>query len=145
MPDWLIWLIVSGALAAAELASGALVLIMIAGGAAVAAVAAGIGVPVAVQVVLALVATALLLAGVRPVAVRHMNPDPVTMTNAEALVGREAVVLRPVTRDEGRVRLNGAEWSARAMDPKQDLPVGSEVTVVAIDGATAVVWRDPFR
>jgi membrane protein implicated in regulation of membrane protease activity len=49
-----------------------------------------------------------------------------------------------VTQDGGRVRLNGAEWSARAIDPKQDLPAGTRVSVVKIDGATAVVWQDPF-
>ncbi len=53
-------------------------------------------------------------------------------------------MLAKVTQDGGRVRLNGAEWSARAIDPKQDLPAGTRVSVVAIDGATAVVWQDPF-
>ena len=42
------------------------------------------------------------------------------------------------------MRLNGAEWSARASDPHQELPAGTRVSVVAIDGATAVVWQDPF-
>ena len=59
-------------------------------------------------------------------------------------MGREAVVLQAVTRDAGQVRLNGAVWSARPIDPKQELPAGTRVSVVAIDGATAVVWQDPF-
>ncbi len=66
------------------------------------------------------------------------------VTGPDALVGREAVVLAPVTERDGRVRLNGAEWSARAKDPNQNLPVGTVVSVVGIDGATAVVWQDPF-
>jgi membrane protein implicated in regulation of membrane protease activity len=49
-----------------------------------------------------------------------------------------------VTRDGGRVRLRGAEWSARTSDPDQVLSVGTRVAVVGIDGATAVVWQDPF-
>jgi membrane protein implicated in regulation of membrane protease activity len=96
------------------------------------------------QVLVAIAGTLALLWLVRPVAIRHLNPDPVMVTGSDALVGREAVVLQAVTRDNGRVRLNGGEWSARAMDAKQEMPAGTVVSVVAIDGATAVVWRDPF-
>jgi membrane protein implicated in regulation of membrane protease activity len=144
MPTWLIWLIASGAFAAAETSSMSLVLVMVAGGAGAAAITAALGGPVLIQFVVAIIVTVLLLAAVRPVAVRHLNPGPAAITGSDALVGRDAVVLSSVTRDDGRVRLNGGEWSARAMDPKQELPAGTVVTVLAIDGATAVVWRDPF-
>ncbi|MDT4894698.1 MAG: hypothetical protein QOE97_3733 [Pseudonocardiales bacterium] len=144
MPAWLIWLILCGGLAAAEATSFSLVLIMAAGGAAAASITAAIGAPLIVQVLVAIVGTLVLLWGVRPVAIRHLHQDPLTLTGSDALVGRDAVVLSAVSRDGGRIRLNGAEWSARAMDPKQELPAGTPVTVVAIDGATAVVWQDPF-
>lgn len=145
MPAWLAWLIVAGVLAAAETTSTAFVLIMGAGGAVAAAVAAGLGANVFVQAIVAIAGTLALLWLVRPVAIRHLNPGPVAITGSDALVGRDAVVLADVTRDGGRVRLNGAEWSARAADPKQELKPGTVVTVLAIDGATAVVYRDPFH
>jgi membrane protein implicated in regulation of membrane protease activity len=145
MPAWLIWLIIAGGLAAGEAASLSLVLLMAAGGAAAAAVAAGVGAPVLVQVLVAILGTLVLLWGVRPVALRHLHQDPLMLTGADALVGRDAIVLSAVSPDGGRIRLNGAEWSARAMDAKQQLPAGAQVTVVAIDGATAIVWQDPFR
>jgi membrane protein implicated in regulation of membrane protease activity len=141
----LAWLIVAGVLAAAETTSTAFVLIMGAGGAVAAAVAAGLGANVFVQAIVAIAGTLALLWLVRPVAIRHLNPGPVAITGSDALVGRDAVVLADVTRDGGRVRLNGAEWSARAADPKQELKPGTVVTVLAIDGATAVVYRDPFH
>jgi membrane protein implicated in regulation of membrane protease activity len=144
MSAWLIWLVIAGALTAAEAASMSLVLVMAAGGAAAASITAAAGGPVAAQVVVAIVVTIGLVWLVRPVALRHLHPSPLTLTGADALVGHEAVVLREVTRDDGRVRLNGAEWSARAMDPRQKLPAGTVVSVVAIEGATAVVWQDPF-
>jgi membrane protein implicated in regulation of membrane protease activity len=143
MAPWLIWLIIAGALAAGEVATGTFILLMMAGGAAAGAITAMFA-PAAVQVVVAIVATLALLWLVRPIAIRHLNPGPAAITGADALVGREAIVLSQVTQDGGRVRLNGAEWSARAIDPKQDLPAGTRVSVVAIDGATAVVWQDPF-
>jgi membrane protein implicated in regulation of membrane protease activity len=144
VPVWLIWLILSGALAAGEAATGTVVLLMISGGAAAGAITAALGAPFLAQIIVAVLGTLALLWLVRPVAIRHLNPGPAAITGTEALVGRDAVVLSQVTRDAGRVRLNGSEWSARAKDPRQELPVGTLVTVIAIDGATAVVWQDPF-
>jgi membrane protein implicated in regulation of membrane protease activity len=145
MPDWLVWLIVSGAFAVAETSSLSFVLVMVSGGAATGAITAALGGPLLLQVVLALLGTLALLWLVRPVAIRHLHPNSQTISGTAALVGREATVLSLVTRDDGRVRLNGGEWSARAMDPDQELAAGSLVTVVAIDGATAVVWRNPLE
>jgi membrane protein implicated in regulation of membrane protease activity len=144
VPVWLIWLILSGALAAGEAVTGTFVLLMVSGGAAAAAISAALGAPVFAQIIIGLLGTLALLWLVRPVAIRHLNPGPAAITGTDALVGREAVVLSQVTRDAGRVRLNGGEWSARAKDPQQQLPAGTLVTVIAIDGATAVVWQDPF-
>jgi membrane protein implicated in regulation of membrane protease activity len=143
MAPWLIWLIVAAALAAGEAVSGTFILLMMSGGAVAGAITATFA-PAVVQVIVAIIGTLALLWLVRPVAIRHLNPGPAAITGSDALVGREAVVLSAVTQDGGRVRLNGAEWSARAIDPKQQLPAGTRVSVVAIDGATAVVWQDPF-
>lgn len=142
MPDWLIWVIAAGALAAGEAASLAFVLAMFAGGAAAGAVTAALGAPVFVQFIVAIVATMALLGGVRPIATRHLASGPVTATGSGALVGQEAVVLSEVTARDGRVRLNGGEWSARAFDDAQVLPVGAVVRVVRIHGATAEVLGD---
>jgi membrane protein implicated in regulation of membrane protease activity len=69
---------------------------------------------------------------------------PLAETNAAAHVGRFAVVLSDVTETSGRVKLAGEVWSARLVDdgvPNSSgrVPEGSEVRVVRIDGATAVV------
>jgi membrane protein implicated in regulation of membrane protease activity len=144
VPDWLIWLIAAGVLAAGETTSGSFVLVMMAGGALGGSATAALGAPVLVQLIVAVLLTIGLVWLVRPVAIRHSFSGPPAITGAEALVGEEAVVLSEVTRDGGRVRLRGAEWSARTKDPSQVLAVGSRVAVVGIDGATAVVWQDPF-
>ena len=144
MADWLVWLIIAGVFAGGETATGTFVLLMMSGGALGGAIAAAAGAVLLPQIIVALVVTLGLLWLVRPIAIRHLNPGPAAITGSEALIGREAVVLSAVTRDGGRVRLNGAEWSARSRDPRQELPAGTRVSVVAIDGATAVVWQDPF-
>jgi len=139
MPAWLVWVIVAGAFAAAETISLAFVLVMFAGGAGAAAITAAAGGSLLTQFIVGVVVTLVLLIGFRPFAVRHLS-GPVHASGSQGLVGKEAVVLAEVSRFEGgRVRLNGAEWSARVADPAMALPAGSLVRVVEIHGATAVV------
>ena len=142
MPAWLIWLIIAAVLTGAEALSLDLVLIMLAGGAAAAAIMAPFAPPV-VQAAVALVVGVGLLAGVRPIAQRHLNQHPSTATGAAALVGKTAVVLERVDSRGGLVRLNGGHWSARSFDQHQIIAAGSTVSVMEIDGATAVVWDGP--
>jgi membrane protein implicated in regulation of membrane protease activity len=142
MPAWLLWLIASGVLAAAEAVTLTLVLLMVAGGAAAGAIVAAFGAPVALQIVVALVATLALLGVVRPIAQRHLIQSDPAITGADALVGMQAVVLSEVDGRDGRIRLNGGEWSARTVDPEQRVPAGTVVRVVQIEGATALVLND---
>lgn len=145
MPDWLLWLIAAGVLAAAEVTTLTFVLAMFAGGAVAGSIAAGAGASLFVQVVVACVATVVLLAGLRPVVKRHLMRDPALATNSERLVGEEAVVLSEVNAHDGRVRLMGGEWSARSFDKSQVLPAGTVVRVMKINGATAeVLYEDPY-
>jgi membrane protein implicated in regulation of membrane protease activity len=142
MPEWLTWLIIAGVLAAAEAASLTFVLIMFAGGAVAASITAALGGGVLLQCIVAIVATIALLGGVRPVARRHLMPGSGTSTGSDALVGQQAIVLSEVTAHDGRVRLNGSEWSARSYDERQVLPAGTVVRVMTISGATAVVLHE---
>jgi len=139
----LIWVIAAGVLAGAETLSLDLVLIMCAGGAAGGAITAAAGGGAVLQVIVAIVSAALLLGLVRPVAKRHLVGIGTHQTGSAALVGKQAVVLSAVDAHDGRVRLNGAEWSARSYDRTQSLAVGETVRVMEIDGATAVVWQEP--
>lgn len=140
MHDWLVWLILAAALAGAETLSLDLVLVMCAGGAGAGGVAAVAGLPPAAQVAVAIAGALALLLFVRPVARRHLSGADTTLDGAGALVGANAIVLSTVDAVGGRVRLKGGEWSARAYDETQVIPVGSSVQVLQISGATAVVW-----
>jgi membrane protein implicated in regulation of membrane protease activity len=136
---WLVWLILAAALAGAEAVSLDLVLIMFAGGAVVGSAAALAGLPMALQIVLAIAGTLALLLVVRPVAKRHLTAAG-TPTGTQALIGCDAIVLSRVDATGGRIRLNGSEWSARALNEKQVIEVGTSVQVIEISGATALVW-----
>lgn len=144
VPPWLMWLIAAGVLAIAEVISLDLILIMLAGAAVVAAGSAAIGAPLAAQVVVFSASAVGLLFVVRPVARRHLTrTHHDAKIGIEALIGAHAVVLRTVDATGGLVKLRGEEWSARTYDPSQVLEVGRDVSVMEIQGATAIVWGEP--
>jgi membrane protein implicated in regulation of membrane protease activity len=80
------------------------------------------------------------LIGVRPIARRHLTQPPARRFGTSALVGKPAYVTKEVTGRDGRVRIGGEEWSARAYDETLVIPVGAAVDVFEIEGATALVY-----
>ena len=141
MPVGLIWLIVALGLAGAEVLTGDLFLLMLGGGALAAAGSTLLFDDLWVHGVVFLVASVLLLVGVRPVLRRHLSsgrglPDPM-----KELEGKSALVLDRVARHEGQVKLDGQVWTARPLNENDVYQPGDHVTVVHIDGATAVVSK----
>lgn len=144
MPVWLIWLVLALVLAGAEALTGDMFLLMLSGGA-LAATGSSLlfDWPIWADGVVFLAVSLLLLVGVRPVLRRRFNagiglPEPV-----KALEGKAALVLDRVARHEGQVKLDGEVWTARPLDDNDVYEPGDHVTVMRIDGATAVVWRNP--
>jgi membrane protein implicated in regulation of membrane protease activity len=86
-----------------------------------------------------LVVSVVLLAALRPVALRHRKQAPSLRTGTAALVGRHATVLERVAEDQGSVRLDGEVWTARPYDEDQVFEAGARVQVLEIRGATALV------
>ena len=143
MDVWLIWLLLAAVLGAAELFTLGAALGLLGGAAVVTAGAAGLGAPVPVQLLVFAASSATALWLVRPVVVRHLHAPPTQRFGVDALVGRTAHVVRDVSGQGGTVRIDGEEWSARPLDhhdPAYVIPAGSVVSVMAIRGATALVY-----
>lgn len=87
-----------------------------------------------------LVVSVLLLVVVRPPLRRRLTPN-VPRLGIEALEGKTALVLERVARDNGQVKLDGQVWTARPLDENDVYEPGEPVTVMQIDGATAVVFK----
>jgi membrane protein implicated in regulation of membrane protease activity len=113
---------------------------LLAAAAVVAAVVAGLGGPLLVQVLAFAITAATGLLIVRPIARRHMTHPPVVREGSDALIGKKAVVMEEVTAVRGLIKLSGEDWSARAFDEYQVIPVGALVDVMEIEGATAIVY-----
>jgi len=140
--DWAYWLGLAVVLGLIELVTVNLVFLMLGLGAAAASVAAAAGAPAWAQVVTAVGSAMVLLAVVRPAAMRHIHTPNRLRSGVSALIGTSGVVLERVdgTGLSGRVRIAGEIWSARALDEHAVLEPGSTVDVVSIDGATAIVY-----
>lgn len=137
--EWIVWLALFLLLLVIEVLVVDLLFLMFAGGALAGAAAALLGAPIVVQVAVFGIVSVLLLAAIRPWALRRFKKqEPEHATNVAALMGRRAEVLTPVSANAGRVKLAGEVWTAR-LEGGGTLPEGMIVEVVRIDGATAVV------
>lgn len=140
MDSWIIWLILAVVLGAAEIFTLTAALGIISIAALLTAGVAAIGLPAGVQLAAFILASAAGLIGIRPIAQRHLRQAPAKRFGTSALVGKSAYVTREVTGRDGRVRIGGEEWSARAYDDSLVIPVGARVDVFEIEGATALVY-----
>ena len=124
---WLWWLAAAIALGAIETLVADLTFLMLSGGALGAVLVALLGAPLPLQALVFVIVSALLLLVVRPwVRGRLAATSPGVRTNAEALIGLEAVTLTEVTTSGGRVRLAGGDWSARLPPPAPPAPTSEE-------------------
>ena len=136
----MVWLVILVLLVVIELLTMGLTTVWFAGGALAATLASLLGLPLAIQIILFLIVSGLLLFFTRPIAVKYFNKDRVR-TNAESLVGRQAIVISEIDNLQGigQVNVGGMEWSARTRDEDITLPVGAVVVVLAIDGVKLIV------
>lgn len=136
----IVWLVILVVLVVIELATMGLTTIWFAGGALAAAIISIPGTPLALQILIFLVVSAVLLYFTRPIAVKYFNKDRIR-TNVESMIGRQAIVISEINNIEGTGQVNtgGMEWSARSSYHNIVLPVGAVVTVLGIDGVKLIV------
>lgn len=143
MPTALLWLVFALGLAGAETLTGDMFLLMLSGGALSAAAASWLtGWPLWSGGAVFLVVSVLLLVLVRPALRRRLwAGSGGAETGIAALEGTTALVLDRVEHHDGRVKIGGEVWTARAFNDGDAFEPGEQVTVIRIDGATAVVDR----
>ena len=142
MPAWILWAIVAVLLAVGELFTpGLFFLGPIALAALASTVVAALGGAIWLQIVVFGVGSFAAVGLLRPIARRHLTMPHAIRTGAAALEGAKAIVLQRVDGRGGRVKIGGEEWSARSYVPDEAFDVGTEVEVVQIQGATALVYR----
>ena len=142
MPVPLIWLVLAVGLAGAEALTGDLSLLMLSGGAFAAVGSSLLFDEIWIDGLAFAVVSVLLLVLVRPMLRRRFAAGTGHMLEpAKALEGKSALVLESVERHAGLVKLDGEVWTARPLNDDDVYESGDHVTVMRIDGATAVVFK----
>lgn len=141
---FLYWFIGATVLGVVEIFTLDLTFAMLAGGALAGGFVSLTDAPWWLSVVVAIGVSAVLLAGLRPLLLRSLRAkgDAAPQTNAKALTGRQARTVDAVTATSGRVKLAGEVWTARTAAGVPDIAEDAPVTVVRIEGATAIVTGD---
>lgn len=136
----LIWLGIVALFLVIEAATVGLTTIWFAGGALIAAIAAWIGAGEAVQWILFIAVSLVLLIFTRPVAVRYMNKD-VEKTNVERLMGQKAVVIQEIDNlnQAGLIRVGDVEWMARTKSDDVQIPEKAVVVIKEVQGVKLIV------
>ena len=136
----IIWLALMAVLLIIEIMTLGLTTIWFAAGALFAFLTALLGLNQGIQIGVFVVVSVVLLFFTRPLAVKYFNKDRVR-TNAESLVGRQAIVISEIDnlQGTGQVNVGGMEWSARTKEDGVTIPVGTVTTVLAINGVKLVV------
>jgi len=139
IPIALVWLIIAFIFAVIEAFTLGLTTIWFAGGAVVAVVAALLDASVAVQVVIFVVVSILLLVLTRPWAMKHFKTK-LESTNIDAVIGKEALVTQEISPFcAGEAKLNGLTWVALSTDKTRTIPACTAVRVDAVEGVKLIV------
>ena len=136
------WLGMFVALLLIEIVTVELTTIWFAGGALVAFLATYLGANLAIQIILFLVVSTLLLVFTRPIAIKYFNSER-HKTNADRVIGQKAVVKECINsiHGSGKVEINGMEWSAKA-EQQEEIKVGTIVVVKEIQGVKVIVEKE---
>ena len=138
MTTWWLWILAALVCGIVEVMIVSFVFLMFAIGALAAGIAGVFGANLTIQVIVFVVVSIALLAVVRPFLKGRIDKTTdYVPSNTDGLIGKTAYVTEAVGERHGRIQFTGGEWSARTEG--HELPVGVEVRVDRIDGATAVV------
>lgn len=141
MPSY-IWLIIMAVMIVVEVSVPGLVSIWFAAGAFAAYLSTFLGAGTAVQVMVFLLVSILLLLLTRPLAKKYIN-ERAAKTNKDTIPGRTAIVTEEVNNlaATGHVTIDGLPWTARAAVEEEIIPVGEEVVIEKIEGVKCIVKR----
>ena len=136
------WLVAIVLFVVVEINTMALTTIWFAGGSVVAFIAALLGASVKIQLVVFLIVSAVLLFFTRPFAAKFINKGTVK-TNAAGLVGKKARVTAEINNQlsQGAAVVGGQEWTARAENEEDIIPVGEMVLIKDIRGVKLIVEK----
>jgi len=97
-----------------------------------------LNIPLAVQVLIFLIISALLLIFTRPLAIKKFKIGKVK-TNVDSLVGKQVLVTKAISEfEKGEVKLNGLIWAARSNN-NTAITEGTKCEVLGVEGVQLII------
>jgi len=93
------------------------------------------------QFIVFTIVSILLLVFTKPLVKRFINKDTKQVSNYMSNIGKKALVTQKISIADstGQIKLNGEVWSAIPETLSDTYEIGTEVTIVKIEGVKAVV------
>ncbi|MBR0277997.1 MAG: NfeD family protein [Clostridia bacterium] len=135
----LFWIVAAAIFGIVECVTPQLVSIWFCGGAVISAIVSYFVDSPIVTVIIFVVSSALLLICTRPIVKKKISVN-IQPTNADRIVGKNAVVTLDINPDEnvGQIRVDGQIWSARS---REFIKSGEKVKIISIEGVKAIVEK----
>ena len=136
---WKIWLIASGIFFICEIITVGFLVFWLGVGALIAMLVSFFTSNVIVQMSAFVISSGLLIFATRPL-VNKISKKDVVPTNVYSLIGKKAIVTENIdwVTGKGQIKFEGEVWSAKSKE-QVNIPVGSEVEIVSIEGVKAFV------
>jgi membrane protein implicated in regulation of membrane protease activity len=136
---WQIWLIASGIFFICEIITVGFLVFWLGVGALIAMLVSFFTSNIIIQMSVFVVSSGLLILLTRPL-VNKISKKDVVPTNVYSLIGKKAVVTEDIdwVTGKGQIKFEGEIWSAKSKE-QINIPAGSEVEIVSIEGVKAFV------
>ena len=136
---WQIWLIASGIFFICEIITVGFLVFWLGVGALIAMLVSFFTSNIIIQMSVFVVSSGLLIFATRPL-VNKISKKDVVPTNVYSLIGKKAVVTEDINwiTGKGQIKFEGEIWSAKSKE-QINIPAGSEVEIVSIEGVKAFV------
>lgn len=136
---WQIWLIASGIFFICEIITVGFLVFWLGVGALIAMLVSFFTSNIIVQMSVFVISSGLLIFATRPL-VNKISKKDVVPTNVYSLIGKKAVVTEEIdwVTGKGQIKFEGEVWSAKSKE-QINIPTGSEVEIVSIEGVKAFV------
>ena len=136
---WQIWLIASGIFFICEIITVGFLVFWLGIGALIAMLVSFFTSNIIVQMSVFVISSGLLIFATRPL-VNKISKKDVIPTNVYSLIGKKAVVTEDIdwVTGKGQIKFEGEIWSAKSKE-QINIPAGSEVEIVSIEGVKAFV------
>lgn len=136
---WQIWLIASGIFFICEIITVGFLVFWLGIGALIAMLVSFFTSNIIIQMSVFVVSSGLLIFATRPL-VNKISKKDVIPTNVYSLIGKKAIVTESIDCTTGKcqIKFEGEVWSAKSKE-QINIPAGSEVEIVSIEGVKAFV------